>query len=102
MPPDAYHDLVDDSVFTNVAASLSIHMANYTACLCGDTVPDEWYDVANKLHLMYDEEREYHPEYQGYSPGKSQYYPYIIMYYLKNTSNYIHMKMSLFLKDTLC
>ena len=70
MPPDEYHTYVDDSVYTNVGASLSIHMANYTACLCEEQFPEEWDDVASKLHVVYDEERQYHPEFEGYSPGE--------------------------------
>ncbi|XP_072019698.1 protein-glucosylgalactosylhydroxylysine glucosidase-like [Amphiura filiformis] len=68
MPPDEYHTKVDDSVYTNVGASLSIHMANYTACLCEQRFPEEWDDVASKLHVLYDEDKDYHPEFDGYSP----------------------------------
>ena len=70
MSPDEYHTVVDNSVFTNVGASLSIHMANYTACLCEKQFPEEWHDVASKLVVLYDEERKYHPAFEGYSPGK--------------------------------
>ncbi|XP_072037392.1 protein-glucosylgalactosylhydroxylysine glucosidase-like [Amphiura filiformis] len=68
MPPDEYHEGVNDSVYTNVGASLAIHLANYSACLCGQEIPQSWYDVATKLVLLYDEERNYHPEYDGYDP----------------------------------
>ena len=69
MPPDEYHEGIRDSAYTNVGASLSLHLANYSACLCDQSIPDSWYDVATRLVLLYDEERNYHPEFEGYYPG---------------------------------
>ena len=70
MPPDEYHEGVNNSVYTNVGASLAIHLANYSACLCDQEIPQIWFDVATKLVLIYDKKRNYHPEYDGYDPGK--------------------------------
>ncbi|XP_072036916.1 protein-glucosylgalactosylhydroxylysine glucosidase-like [Amphiura filiformis] len=84
MPPDEYHEGVDDSVYTNVGASLAIHLANYSACLCDQEIPQEWFDVATKLVLLYDEKRNYHPEYDGYNPEDETLNPG-----LRNKSNKI-------------
>lgn len=32
-------------------------------------VPEEWVDCAKKVKVPFDAERNYHPEYDGYSPG---------------------------------
>lgn len=33
-------------------------------------VPEEWEDCARKIKVPFDEEKKYHPEYDGYSPGE--------------------------------
>ena len=40
MPPDENHVEVDNSIFTNVVAALSVHFARYAACLA-DLDPEE-------------------------------------------------------------
>lgn len=47
-------------------------MYRYAECLCsGDMteVPQSWMDVASSLALLYDEDIDYHPEYEGYEIG---------------------------------
>jgi hypothetical protein len=34
-----------------------------------DTIPGEWTDIASSLALLYDEELDYHPEFEGYQFG---------------------------------
>ncbi|KAM4777828.1 protein-glucosylgalactosylhydroxylysine glucosidase isoform 2-T2 [Cyanocitta cristata] len=70
MPPDEYHSQVDNSAFTNAVARRSL---NFAADLARDLllpVPEEWEDRARKIKVPFDEERKYHPEYDGYSPGE--------------------------------
>lgn len=33
-------------------------------------VPEEWVDCAKKVKVPFDAEKQYHPEYDGYSPGE--------------------------------
>lgn len=35
-------------------------------------VPEEWVDCAKKVKVPFDVEKKYHPEYDGYSPGKQR------------------------------
>ncbi|NWI40528.1 PGGHG glucosidase, partial [Picathartes gymnocephalus] len=70
MPPDEYHSQVDNSAYTNAVARRSL---NFAADLARDLllpVPEEWEDHARKIKVPFDEERKYHPEYDGYSPGE--------------------------------
>ncbi|NXP94211.1 PGGHG glucosidase, partial [Passerina amoena] len=70
MPPDEYHSHVDNSAYTNAVARRSL---NFAAVLARDLllpVPEEWEDRARKIKVPFDEERKYHPEYDGYSPGE--------------------------------
>ncbi|NXS89592.1 PGGHG glucosidase, partial [Erpornis zantholeuca] len=70
MPPDEYHSQVDNSAYTNAVARRSL---NFAADLARDLrlpVPEEWEDRARKIKVPFDEERKYHPEYDGYSPGE--------------------------------
>ncbi|NXT71519.1 PGGHG glucosidase, partial [Chaetops frenatus] len=70
MPPDEYHSHVDNSAYTNAVARRSL---NFAADLARDLllpVPEEWEDRARKIKMPFDEERKYHPEYDGYSPGE--------------------------------
>ncbi|NXI02896.1 PGGHG glucosidase, partial [Pachycephala philippinensis] len=70
MPPDEYHSQVDNSAYTNAVARRSL---NFAAALARDLqlpVPEEWEERARKIKVPFDEERQYHPEYDGYSPGE--------------------------------
>uniref|UniRef100_A0A8C3UWY7 Protein-glucosylgalactosylhydroxylysine glucosidase n=1 Tax=Catharus ustulatus TaxID=91951 RepID=A0A8C3UWY7_CATUS len=67
MPPDEYHSQVDNSAYTNAVA------LNFAADMARDLllpVPEEWEDCARRIKVPFDEERKYHPEYDGYSPGE--------------------------------
>ncbi|XP_070540414.1 protein-glucosylgalactosylhydroxylysine glucosidase-like [Ptychodera flava] len=71
MPPDEYHEEVDNSVYTNIGASLAIFLAEYAACLCGDEpLPEDWMEKAHKMTYIFDSERNFHPEYEGYPIGE--------------------------------
>jgi hypothetical protein len=38
--------------------------------MTGD-VPETWLDVARKMKIPFDAERNYHPEFDGYQPGET-------------------------------
>lgn len=69
---DAYD--VDNSIYTNVVAGYSIFFAEYAKCLCGeamDPVPAEWVSRAKAFTYLYDAERDFHPEYEGYETNRA-------------------------------
>ncbi|NXX48698.1 PGGHG glucosidase, partial [Tricholaema leucomelas] len=70
MPPDEYHHQVDNSVYTNAVAQRSLNFAADVARDFLVPVPEEWVEHAKKVKVPFDEERKYHPEYDGYSPGE--------------------------------
>ncbi|XP_071492850.1 protein-glucosylgalactosylhydroxylysine glucosidase-like [Diadema antillarum] len=69
MPPDEYHQSVNNSVYTNVIAQISLRLPAYAASMINKTVPDNWTQIAEQLYIPYDKNREYHPEYEGYTLG---------------------------------
>jgi len=63
---------VDNNPFTNIVAAYAIYYAKYAECLCDglmEPIPQPWLDLASSLALLYDEERMFHPEFEGYEPG---------------------------------
>ncbi|XP_008943222.1 PREDICTED: acid trehalase-like protein 1, partial [Merops nubicus] len=70
MPPDEYHQQVDNSVYTNAVAQRSLNFAIDVARDLLIPVPEEWVDCARKIKVPFDAEKKYHPEYDGYSPGE--------------------------------
>ncbi|KAM4899287.1 protein-glucosylgalactosylhydroxylysine glucosidase [Sylvia borin] len=70
MPPDEYHSQVDNSAYTNAMARRSLNFATDMARDLLLPVPEEWEDRARKIKVPFDEERKYHPEYDGYTPGE--------------------------------
>ncbi|XP_074854059.1 protein-glucosylgalactosylhydroxylysine glucosidase isoform X3 [Carettochelys insculpta] len=70
IPPDEYHCGVNNSVYTNVVAQRSLNFAADVARDFQIPVPQDWEEVAKKIKVPFDAARNYHPEYDGYSPGK--------------------------------
>ena len=50
-------------------------MIRHAQCQCGSwmtgDVPDMWLDVARKIKIPFDFQRNYHPEFDGYQPGET-------------------------------
>ena len=67
MPPDEYHYPVNNSVYTNVIAQINLQFATKFAELLGLYAPDEWYVVAANMHIPFDAELKYHPEFDGFN-----------------------------------
>ncbi|XP_005046647.1 PREDICTED: acid trehalase-like protein 1, partial [Ficedula albicollis] len=70
MPPDEYHSQVDNSAYTNAVARRSLNFASDMARDLLLPAPEEWEHRARRIKVPFDEERKYHPEYDGYSPGE--------------------------------
>ena len=70
MPPDEHQEDVRNSIYTNLMANYAIHTARWTDCLAGEdeteTVPDRWLNVAENLVVVYNREKRYHEEFEGY------------------------------------
>ncbi|XP_058502585.1 protein-glucosylgalactosylhydroxylysine glucosidase [Solea solea] len=69
MPPDEYYYNVDNSVYTNTVAKFSLQFAGELADLLQHTAPKEWKEVAEHMKIPFDQESEYHPEFDGYIKG---------------------------------
>lgn len=66
IPPDEFHDHVNNSVYTNVVAQISLQFAAEAAAVLGQTPDPLWTDVAGRLVILFDPKRGIHPEYEGY------------------------------------
>lgn len=71
MPPDEYYYNVNNSVYTNTVAQLSLQFAVELADLLQHPAPREWQEVASKIKILFDQESQYHPEYEGYTKGQA-------------------------------
>ncbi|XP_029438520.1 protein-glucosylgalactosylhydroxylysine glucosidase [Rhinatrema bivittatum] len=69
MPPDEYHSSVANSVYTNVVAQNSLNFALDLATQLQIHAPEEWQNIAKKIKVPFDQERKYHPEFDGYKLG---------------------------------
>lgn len=72
MGPDEDHSNIDNNVFTNVNAAINLYFGDFAGCVCKDVlgISDADYEnfamVAKSLMLLYDAEKDYHPQYEGY------------------------------------
>jgi trehalose/maltose hydrolase-like predicted phosphorylase len=66
-PPDEYHENINDSVYTNVAARDSLNFATQAAGILGTTPNSAWHAVANGLRVPFDQATGTHPEFAGYT-----------------------------------
>jgi trehalose/maltose hydrolase-like predicted phosphorylase len=64
--PDEYHEKVDDSVYTNVAARDTLRIAGQMAQLTGQAAKPAWAQVAGALRIPFDAAGGIHPEFAGY------------------------------------
>lgn len=69
MPPDEYYYNVNNSVYTNTVAKLSLQFAVELAEVLQHPVPDQWKQVAEHIKIPFDQESQYHPEFDGYIKG---------------------------------
>ncbi|XP_029378965.1 protein-glucosylgalactosylhydroxylysine glucosidase [Echeneis naucrates] len=66
MPPDEYYYNVNNSVYTNTVAKFSLQFAVELADILQHPAPKEWKDVAEHIKIPFDQESQYHPEFDGY------------------------------------
>lgn len=72
MGPDEDHHDIDNNVYTNVNAAINLFFGDFAGCACKDVLQVSEADYANfekiarSLKLIYDTERDFHPQYEGY------------------------------------
>lgn len=69
MPPDEYHEPVDDNAMTNYGASTILRLASEAAVAAGRQPGANWTSIAKRLFVPYDATRRYHPEYVNATTG---------------------------------
>lgn len=73
MGPDEDHHDIDNNVYTNVNAAINLYFGDYAGCACKDilNVTDDehanFVKIAKSLKLLYDEERDFHPQFENYN-----------------------------------
>lgn len=67
IPADEYHEQVDDSIYTNVAARDALTIATDVAELTGHDPDPRWNQVAAQLRMPFDAAAGIHPEFAGYT-----------------------------------
>lgn len=70
MGPDEYHYNVNNSVFTNYNAKLSLKLPKDVSDLfrTSRNEIEEFEEIAENLFMPFDEERQYHPQFEGFDP----------------------------------
>ncbi|RUS83055.1 hypothetical protein EGW08_009194 [Elysia chlorotica] len=68
MPPDEWHDPVNDSAYTNHIAIISLDFANHIKTIIGQPENPQWREISAKMVRPYDASRDYHPEFDGFNP----------------------------------
>lgn len=66
-PPDESAGRVNNSVYTNAIAALSLENAIYVSSLFGETPPASWKNISEQIWIPFDSSTQGHPEYEGYS-----------------------------------
>lgn len=70
MPPDEYVTDVNNSAYTNTVAKTTFEMAARVAIILGLTNHTIYDYYARFLYIPFDEVGQFHPEYDGYIPGR--------------------------------
>ena len=71
LPPDEDpQPFINNSVYTNAIASLSIELANSVSCITKKQVPQAWLNISTNLYFPFDNVTQIHLEYEGFNPSK--------------------------------
>ncbi|XP_067682724.1 protein-glucosylgalactosylhydroxylysine glucosidase-like [Haliotis asinina] len=78
MGPDEYHYNVNNSVFTNYNARLSLELPAYIRDTYNPNLSETeqgeietFSDIAKNMLIMFDEEKQYHPQFEGFALNES-------------------------------
>ena len=78
MPPDEWHQKVNNSAYTNAIARLSLLLPKYAYGLIGRTPDKRYENIGQKMYMPFDQQEQYHPEFEGYTKSV-----YITLFYSK-------------------
>lgn len=67
MPPDEYHYPVNNSVYTNSVAKISLLLPKYALPLINRRPDPRFEDMAKKTYIPFNTTGQWHPEYDGYT-----------------------------------
>eukprot|EP01126_Amoeba_proteus_P038187 TRINITY_DN3972_c0_g1_i6.p1 TRINITY_DN3972_c0_g1~~TRINITY_DN3972_c0_g1_i6.p1 ORF type:complete len:488 (+),score=70.62 TRINITY_DN3972_c0_g1_i6:811-2274(+) len=67
IPPDEYHDHVDNSVYTNYVAKFTLETATTWALLLNQQPSLKWLEMSRNLTFPFDSSRDLYLEYDGYN-----------------------------------
>ena len=76
MPPDEWNYPVNNSAYTNAVAKISLLLPRYAYGLMGQTAPKVYEEVAKLMYMPVDREKNYHPEFDGFTLSKYRRYLY--------------------------
>lgn len=82
MGPDEDHWDVDNNVYTNVIAAMNLYLGDFADCLCKsfkDSI--DFAKIARSLKLIYDQEKDYHPQFEGYNISRTKQADVILVNY---------------------
>lgn len=69
--PDEYHCGVNDSAYGNAVARRALLAAHELAATAGEPANSTFKSIADALHIPYDAELDYHPEFTGFNRSNS-------------------------------
>ncbi|XP_033736118.1 protein-glucosylgalactosylhydroxylysine glucosidase-like [Pecten maximus] len=69
MGPDKSHYPVNNSVYTNSVAKISLLLPKYALSLINKTVDPQFEETANKTYIPFNDTGKWHPEFDGYKQG---------------------------------
>ena len=70
MPPDEWNYPVNNSAYTNAVAKKSLLLPKYAYGLMGESAPKIYEEVADLIYMPVDEEKKFHPEFDGFTLSK--------------------------------
>lgn len=69
MPPDEYHYPVNNSVYTNSVARISLLLPKYALSLINKTADPKLEEIANNTYIPFNDTGKWHPEFDVYTQG---------------------------------
>jgi trehalose/maltose hydrolase-like predicted phosphorylase len=65
--PDEYHENINNNAYTNAAAAKNLRIAAKTCEILGIEYPSKWLEIADRMYIPFDDQKQVHLEYEGYA-----------------------------------
>lgn len=94
MPPDEYHWPVNDSVYTNYIAKISLQTVEK---IPSASAKKNYKTIADNIYIPFNVTGQWHPEYDSYQEGlcapewSSPMYIYIITHHVRITQTWFYV-----------